>query len=148
MINRNALKITIENDDIAYTLMLDGDDAACAKRCSEIMPKVPKELKLSELGILALYQHNPVMGVTVVHKIKQAQQTSLFAAIIVPFMAPGNSVDTLPDFSLELVREYLITPVQDSGVGLTEEEARPIFEAGVTPQIITQADIEYVRTRM
>lgn len=136
----------IKSDAIATTLIESADDFTCAERCSLIAPKIRKELFISRLGILELYSHNPMLGISVLNKIDNSAINNPIVKEVVSFMKPESF--SLPDFSLDSVRNTLITPLNMGGVGLTYEEALPILEAGVQSQEIKPIEVEYVRTRL
>lgn len=136
----------IKSDSIATALIEKADDFMCAERCSLIAPKIRKELFISRLGILELYSHNPMLGISVLNKIDNAAINNPIVKEIVSFMKPESF--SLPDFSLNSIRNALIAPLDMGGVGLTYEEAFPILEAGVQSQEIKPIEVEYVRIQL
>jgi hypothetical protein len=142
------LKALIESDQQAKTLMQLGNDIGCAARCSEIAPKIPKELRLSIARLLSLYQHNIYLGMAIVAKFRTVAAHNPLVAELLPFMEATADSIGYPDFSLPPIRQTLTTPEEQGGIGLTPEQALPILSAGEQSQVITPLEVEYVRTRL
>lgn len=147
-ISSNDLKQLIESDPQAKALAQIGDDAGCAKRCTEIAPMLPKELKLSFARLLSLYQHDTALGMLIINKLRQIAVHNPLVAELLPFMAATADATGWPDFSLPPIRQTLVTPEEQGGIGLTLEQAAPILAAGEQPQVVTPHEVEFVRTRL
>lgn len=136
------LKALIESDTQAANLYNERRFGDCSVRCCEIAPKVPKQLKLSFAGLLSLYQHNTSLGMAIIEKLRQVAAHNKLVAELLPFMAATADATGWPDFSLPPIRQTLIAPEEQGGIGLTLEQAAPIFVAGEQPDTITGLDIE------
>ena len=141
------LKILIEGDTEASQLMAAKNDFACAARCSLIAPKLLKETRLSQLGILNLYAI-PIDGMTVIETIATISESSPLFALVESFIKPNVHPHMLTDFAHPGIRAALIVSVENGGLGLTEKLANPILRAAEIPQTITALEVEFVRTRM
>lgn len=144
------LKQLIQSDPEATQLIEQGNDWDCAVRCSNIAPPIRKLLPLSQMGVLAIYEADPMTGETVLQTIEGIADTGLnpIIARINRFIAPGVGPESLPDFSLPGIRQALVTPIEQGGIGLTQEQAGPLLRAGETKQVITALEVEFVRTRL
>jgi hypothetical protein len=142
------LKALIESDPQAKALAKAGNDYQCAIRCSEIAPKLPKQLKLSFAGLLSLYQHDTALGMAIIEKLRQVSAHNKLVAELLPFMAATADATGWPDFSLPPIRQTLVTPEEHGGIGLTPQQASPILSAGEQTRTITPLEVEYVRTRL
>ncbi len=140
----SELKTLIESDATAKALFDAGNDSACAVRCGEIAPVVLVECKLSRMGVRQLYA-DPVAGQTVLATLDAVAQGNPIIADIRRYMEPGVHPQSLPDFGLPAIRAALTKPVQDGGLGLTDEQAGPILRAAERPQTFTHMDIAAVR---
>lgn len=142
------LKQLIESDAEATRLMEQGNDWACAARCSEIAPVKTTSSPLTIMGLLNLYQDNLSLGAFVIATIKQVAQVNPVIAEMLPFMGPATQQDARPDFGLPAIRQALVTPVEQGGIGLTPEQAAPILRSGETKQTITALEVEQVRIQL
>ena len=144
------LKQLIQSDPEATQLIEQGNDWDCAVRCSEIAPLIRKPLPLSGMGVMSVYENDPMTGETILQTIEGIAATGLnpIVARINKFIAPGVGPESLPDFSLPAIRQALVTPVEFGGIGLTQEQAGPILRAGETKQTITALEVEQVRIQL
>ena len=141
------LKRLIERDTEASQLMAAKNDFACAERCSVIAPKLLKETRLSELGVVDLYA-SPVDAMTVIQTIRSISAEDPLFELIESFMKPNVDPEMLTNFAHSRIRAALTMSVASGGLGLTQELADPILRAAEIPQTITALEVEYVRTRM
>lgn len=141
------LKILIVGDTEASQLMAEKNDFGCAARCSVIAPKLLKETRLSQLGILNLYA-NPIDGMTVIQTITSISEANPVFALVESFMKANVHPEMLTNFAHPVIRASLILSAENGGLGLTQELANPILRAAEIPQTITAIEVEYVRTRM
>jgi hypothetical protein len=139
------LKALILSDTQATELFNDRKDWECSLRCMEIAPRVVRELLLSELGIMALYQDNPVLGETILATIEAVSAQNPIVKRIFKFAGPSSN--NLPDWGSTAIRATMLAPTAQGGLGLTEEQAGPILRAAEHPPTITSLDIEFVRNR-
>jgi hypothetical protein len=128
--------------------MNQGKDSECAKRCSDIAPLIPKELKLSFSGVLRLYRDAPTQGVFINKRLKELAATSDLFQDVVAFMSHFTPSESYPDFSLAPIREALTTPVEQGGAGFTQAQVQRILDAGVQKQEISLSEIEFVRVKL
>lgn len=142
------LKQLIHSDEVALDLFKQARDSDCASRCSIIAPKVAKELRLSIARLLALYQHDIQLGMTIITKFRTVAAHNQLVAELLPFMEANADSIGYPDFSLPPIRQTLTTPEEQGGIGLTLEQAAPILLAGEQSQTITPLEVEYVRTQL
>lgn len=138
------LKTLINSDPQAKAYFDAGNDSACAVRCGEIAPPVLVELRLSRMGVRALYA-NPIDGQTVLATLDAVAGGNPIIADIRRYMEPGVHPSTLPDFGLVAIRAALTTPVQDGGLGLSAELAAPILRAAEQQPAFTHLDISAAR---
>ena len=147
MLSPSDLLALIHSDSLALEHFNLAQDAACATRCSSIAPKLQKELRLSELGILNLYQSDLQTGILILERIKDVAPQNKLVEKIKAFMQPGTNPESYPDLSNAQIRIALTADIP-YGLGLTIDQARPILEAGEQMQIISPVEVEYVRTRL
>ena len=122
-------------------------DSECAARCRAIAEKDLVSLRLSELGVMALYA-NPADAETVLQTIEAvANGGNPVVKRILKFMQPGVPEASLPDFSLPAIRAALTAPANFGGLGLSAELAAPILQAAEREKNITPAMVERLRIR-
>lgn len=109
-------------------LIESGQDATIAARLTEDMPGKIVPLRISELGLLALYA-NPADGEAVLQTIEQVAAGNPIIKRVLKFMQPGVPENSLPDFSLPGVRLALKTPIVAGGLGLSDALAQPLLDA-------------------
>lgn len=136
MLTKQELQDLIASDEVARELANRADDAALAKRLSEIAPPAYRECRLSRLGLLSLYS-NPQDGMTVLARIDAVKQVNPLVAEIARYMEPGVDAAMLPDFGLPAIRAALTAPIEAGGLGLSQELAEPILRAGEQQPTIT-----------
>lgn len=140
------LKALIDSDSTAAALAAAKNDFACAERCMEITQKVLKPLPLSELGLLALYESDPILGETVLQTIEGvAEQNPIVRRV---FKFASEKSNNLPDWGSASIRATLTRPVVENGIGLTEAQAGPILRAAEQTPTITALEVEFARTRI
>lgn len=137
------LKTLINSDPQAKAYFDAGNDSACAVRCGEIAPPVLVELRMSRMGVRALYA-DPIAGHTVLATLDAVAEANPIIADIRRYMEPGVHPQTLPDFSLPAIRAALTTN-QPDGLGLSAELAAPILRAAERQPTITHLDISAAR---
>lgn len=138
----------IQSDTLATQYMNQQKDYECAVRCSEIAPTIPKELRLSFVGILSLYRDIPAQGASINKRLREVAANNEMVADIVSFMSSATPSESYPDFSIAPIREALTTPESQGGAGFTQEQVQRILDAGVQKQKVTLLEVEYVRTRL
>lgn len=117
----------------------DGDIAAALTRIS---PTSFRPLRLSELGLLALYSSDPLMGEQVLTRIESvAAAGNPIVRRVLKFMQPGVPESSLPDFSLPGIRAALTAPADSGGLGLSAELAAPILEAMQVVETVSAAEV-------
>lgn len=135
-----AIRTEILASQELRSLIESGRDEAVAKQLTETMPGKIVSLKRSKLGLLALYP-NPVDGATVLGTINAVAQVNPVVAIVWEFMQPGVQEASLPDFSLPGIRNALKTPVEQGGLGLSDELAQPIIDAMTVPDVVSAIEV-------
>lgn len=138
----------IQSDPVATAYMNQSKDSECAKRCSDIAPLIPKELKLSFSGVLRLYKDAPTQGVFINKRLKELAATSDLFRDVVDFMSHFTPSESYPDFSIAPIRQALIAPEETGGAGFTQAQVQQILDAGVQKQQVTPLEVEFVRTRL
>ena len=123
-----AIRTEILASQELRSLIEAGRDADVAKHLTENMPGRITSLRISELGLLALYS-NPIDGETVLQTIEAVAQANPVIKRVLRFMQPGVPENSLPDFSLDGVRLALKAPIQAGGLGLSDALAQPILDA-------------------
>jgi len=118
----------------------------CANRVMAIAEPLPQFCPLSRLGVLELHALTPHHGASLLAKLDAAAQINPIISEVVRFMGPGNQ-GSYPDFGLEAIREQLITPTEQGGVGATLLEAGPIFSAGIRPDLTDHVQIHQLKER-
>ena len=138
----------IRSDTLATQDMNQQKDYECAERCTEIAPVVPKELRLSFVGVLSLYRDIPAQGAFINKRLSEIAVNNEMVADIVAFMSSATPSESYPDFSIAPIRQALTAPVNQGGAGFTQEQVQRILDAGVQKQEVTLLEVEYVRTRL
>lgn len=132
-INMSELKTLIESDVEALAFANSGNWKSCAERCTIISPPVLVETLLTELGILRVFS-NPIAAENLLQKIELVAQNNPLVARVLKWLRPGsNGVD----FGNITVRTMLVTPVEQGGVGLTQEEVAELLSSAEKPKIFT-----------
>jgi hypothetical protein len=121
-------------------LIESGQDATVAQVLTDTLPGKIVPLRLSELGLLALYA-DPVQGETVLATIEAVAQFNQIVARVRKFMQAGTPEYSLPDFSLPGIRLALTAPHNDGGLGLTPELAAPIIAAMTVPGSVSHVEV-------
>lgn len=116
-----------------------GDVAA---KLEELLPRIPKSLPLSQMGVLALYRDDQDTAFAMLDALDEAAKTNSKIRRIVNFMGPGTPDGSLPDFGIPAIRDSLIAPKQAGGVGLTQSQVAILFEAGEQRQSVTAIEVE------
>ena len=139
------LQALIASDTEAASLLAQGDDTACAARCSAIAPKVRKEAFLTERGMY--FALGATVAETILQKLvtfAQAEQASSpIVARVLEWLKPNNGG---VDFGLQQTVEF-VAMLHQAEV-LTVDEYNAINALSLYPQIITPIEVEYVRTRI
>lgn len=133
----NQLKTLIESDAEALTLAQSGAADMCAARCRTIAPKVTRETRVTELSILSLYA-DPSQAETVLQTIETVAQGNPVVNRVLKWLQPGAPGVDVGD---SRVRTLLTTPVNQGGVGLSAELARPLLAAAEVEPQISGADV-------
>jgi hypothetical protein len=141
-LRNSQIKSLIASDSVAKSHFDAGRFGDCAVRLSEIAPPIPKRLQISQMGMLFIYRHDPMLGNLILEKLEQAAPSSPLIKRMVLFMGPSTGPESLPDFSLAEIRQVLCAPPELGGLGFTAEQAAPLLAAGQQPDIFTGRDIE------
>lgn len=138
----------IKSDQIALERLDAADDQGCAIRCTEIIPPYPKELKLSFIGVLKLYQDEPQVGMVVNRKLRALATKNDLIKDIVDFMGASTPAESYPDFAIPPIRQALTLPEAEGGAGFTVQQVQRILEAGVQPDQVHPWEVELVRCQL
>lgn len=138
----------ILSDAIALQHLNTANDDLCARRCTEIAPPYPKELKLSFAGVLRLYKDNPTKGSFINEKLRNLAETNALFKDIVDFMSHYTPSESYPDFSLAPIRQALTTPESQGGAGFTQEQVQRILDAGIQRDHVHPLEVELVRCQL
>lgn len=138
----------IRSDTLATQYMNQSKDYECAARCSDIAPVVPKELRLSFVGVLSLYRDIPAQGAYINKRLREVAANNEMVADIVAFMSSATPSESYPDFSIAPIRQALTTPVNQGGAGFTQEQVQRILDAGVQKQEVSVLEVEQVRIQL
>lgn len=136
------LRALIEGDAEAAALFVAANDRACAARCTAIAPKVIVDADVTERDAIRAYA-NPEDAATVLGKIKAVAEVNPFIAVLFAWMKPGAPGLNFGD---PRVRASMTAPTETGGVGLTAQEAAPLLALAERSQIITEAEVEKLRT--
>jgi hypothetical protein len=131
------LKTLIESDSEALRLASTGAADLCAARCRAIAPKETREILLTELSILRL-SADPIVAETILQTMEAIATQNPLLKRALKWMQPGAPG---LDFGNPVVRQMLTMPVDQGGVGLTEEQARPLLAAAEVEPSISGADV-------
>jgi hypothetical protein len=131
------LRALIESDTEAKALAETGAADLCAARCRAIAPKVTRQTMISELSILNLYA-NPVDAETALQTIETVGKSNPVVRRVLKWLQPGAPGIDIGDAR---VRQLLVAPVQDGGVGLSAELAGPLLAAAEVEPQISGADV-------
>lgn len=139
MTNEQLLDL-IDADHEASRYAASGNDDACAKRISAILPPVVFKRQMGRMGILALYA-NPGDGATVLGTIKAVATVNPIVAEIYEAIHPTVPESNMPDWSLPGIRAALTVEVGAGGLGLTQVLADPILRACERPGVVTTDEV-------
>lgn len=117
-----------------------GQDADAAQYLTETQPGTLKPLRISELGLIALYA-NPIDAETVLQTIEAVAEQNPIIRRVHRFMQPGVPESSLPDFSLPSVRMALKAPTNMGGLGLSDALAQPILDAMEIDDVVTASEV-------
>jgi hypothetical protein len=131
------LKALIESDAEATRLASTGAADLCAARCREIAAKETRETLLTELSILRL-SADPIAAETILQTMEAIAEQNQLLKRALKWMQPGAPG---LDFGNPVVRSMLTMPVEQGGVGLSEEQARPLLAAAEVEPQISGADV-------
>lgn len=131
------LRQIILNDQEARELAELGAANACAERCRKIAPKIFKEFLVTERTIVAIY-NDPMLAERVLTKIESAAQNNPLINRMVKWLGVGS---TGIDVGNEKTRRILMTPIENGGVGLNDDETRELFEAAMVEPNISGIDV-------
>lgn len=131
------LRALIESDAQAKALAEAGAADLCAARCRAIAPKVTQLTKVTELTILSLYS-NPQDAETVLQTIETVAEGNTVVNRVLKWLQPGAPGVDIGDAR---VRQLLVAPRQQGGVGLSAELARPLLAAAEVEPQISGADV-------
>ena len=134
------IRTAIVASEELITLIESGQDEVVAAHLTATMPGRIIPLRISELGLLALYA-NPMDGETVLQKIEAIAEVNPIIKRVLKFMQPGVPADSLPDFSLPGVRTALKAPIEKGGLGLSEELAQPLLDAMTVDDTVCTSDV-------
>jgi hypothetical protein len=121
-------------------LIESGQDEAVARHLTETMPGKIIPLRISELGLLALYT-DPMQGETVLQTIEAVAEVNPIIKRVLKFMQPGVPESSLPDFSLPGVRLALKAPTNLGGLGLTDALAQPLLDAMEVADVVSAMEV-------
>jgi hypothetical protein len=121
-------------------LIEQGRDEDVARQLTDTMPGKIVPLRISELGLLALYT-NPADGETVLQTIEAVAQANPIIRRVLKFMQPGVPEASLPDFSLPGVRLALTAPIEQGGLGLSTQLAAPLLAAMTVPDAVSAMEV-------
>jgi hypothetical protein len=131
------LKKLIEFDPEARKLAESGAADLCAARCRAIAPKETRETLLTELSILRL-SADPIAAETILQTMEAIAEQNPLLKRALKWMQPGAPG---LDFGNPVVRSMLTMPVEQGGVGLSAEQARPLLAAAEVEPQISGADV-------
>jgi hypothetical protein len=131
------LRKLILSDREAKKLAESGAADMCAARCRAIAPKETRETLLTELSILRL-SADPITAETILQTMEAIATQNPLLKRALKWMQPGAPG---LDFGNPVVRQMLTLPVESGGVGLTEEQARPLLAAAEVEPSISGADV-------
>lgn len=121
-------------------LIESGQDESVARQLTETMPGKIVPLRISELGLLALYA-DPTQGETVLQTIEAVAEANPIIRRVLKFMQPGVPESSLPDFSLPGVRLALKAPVEMGGLGLSDALAQPLIDAMTVADVVSAIEV-------
>lgn len=128
------------------SLIEQGDEKAIADHLTTNQPGKNVPLRISELGLIALYA-NPMDAETVLQTIEavangpNGNDGNPIIKRILKFMQPGVPENSLPDFSLPAVRNALKAPIELGGLGLSDTLAQPLLDASEVPDVVTEQEV-------
>ena len=131
------LKTLILSDAQATTFCESQNFRAAAARCEVIAPKITKEVRATELTLLWLYA-SPAAAEAVLQQIESVAVANPVVARVVKWLQPGAPGIDLGDAR---VRFLLTLPIQDGGIGLTEEQAAPLLAVAEQSQSFTPTQV-------
>jgi hypothetical protein len=131
------LRALIESDSEALALARSGAADLCAARCVVIAPKVVEPKRLGDINIVQLYA-DPAVGETVCQTIEAVAQSNPVVKRAWRWAEPGKPGLDVGDLR---VRAMLTLPVEQGGVGLTQQQAAPILACAEVSPVITGADV-------
>ena len=143
----NKLKAIIQSDRQCVQLFADNRSEECAKRVTELAPPIRKQLPLSQMGVLSLYESQIEVGEFVLQRMDQIALVNPVVRRLWKFMDAGSATESLPDFSAPGIRAALTTDQSQGGLGLTLEQAKPILDAGEQPDETTHVQIFELKER-
>lgn len=130
------LRALIHSDRTAENLADIGDDAGCAKRCTEIAEPIRVETIITERG---LYKRlGSVVGESILQKF-EAYQGTYKAQVqrVLHWMRPSEGGCNVGD--PEFIR--LLSMLRSDGIGLTDGEMQALLGVSLVPQNISAADV-------
>lgn len=131
------LKTLILSDAQATAFCESQNFRAAAARCGAIAPKITKEVRATELTLLWLYA-SPAAAEAVLQQIESVAVANPVVARVVKWLQPGAPGIDLGDAR---VRFLLTLPIQDGGIGLTEEQAAPLLAVAEQSQEFTPTQV-------
>lgn len=132
------LRALIDGDAQATSAKDAGDWHACATRCREIAPRQIVPHLVAELGVVAAYAE-PRDAITVLTTIDTLATSNPMIAIAKRWMAPGAPGIDIGDAR---TRAMLTTPVDQGGIGLSNELSRPLLALAEREPEITAKEIQ------
>jgi hypothetical protein len=127
------LKEIILGDSLATSLATAGNYTECATRCELIAPPRIVEKFVGELGVFSLYE-SPVQAEAVIQKIENVALVNPVVKRLLKWIQPGAPGINFGDLR---VRYMLTLPIEQGGVGLTNEEALPLLRSAEVQRNIT-----------
>jgi hypothetical protein len=139
--NTAALLALIQSDAGALALARAGNDSGCAARCEAIAPPDLTEAKLTELGVMSLYE-NPADAEAVLATIEAVAEGNQLVARVLKWIQPGAPGVNFGDAR---VRAMLVAPVNVGGVGLSQELATPLLQYAERTPVVSASDVAAAR---
>lgn len=127
------LKQLILSDELAQSLALAGNYTECANRCAEIAPPKVVDFFVGELGIFGLYGSTQ-QAEAVIQKIEAIALVNPVIKRLLKWIQPGAPGINFGD---SRVRYMLQLPLNEGGLGLTNDEASPLLRSAETKRRIT-----------
>lgn len=129
-----TLEELIRSDELALSLAQAGSDDACAKRVSEIAPKVHAEMRLTEIGLYKLL--GPQLAESTLQKLESVAEQNRIVKRALSWLVPANGGLDFGDESTLA----MLSQLHEDGV-FTDDEYVAITSLSLVPQTISSIDI-------